>query len=47
MRLKGSALNIARLGLNDGAQLRISFKQTLFMTHIRDLHNKGFVCFEK
>ena len=44
-------LNIARLGLNDGAQLWISFKffskQTFFIMHIRDLHNKGFVSFEK
>ena len=43
----GSALNVARPGLNDGAQLWISFKhfpkQTFFTTHIRDLHNKGFV----
>ena len=47
----GSAWNIARLGLNDGAQLWISFKhfskQTFFITHIRDLHNKGFVFLKK
>jgi hypothetical protein len=23
------------------------FKTNIFITHIRDLHNKGFVCFEK
>ena len=48
---KVCALNIARLGLNDGAKLWISFKlfpkQTFFIMHIRDLHIKGFVCFEK
>ena len=48
---QGSALNIARLGLNDGAQLWISFKhfskQTFFITNIRDLHNKGFVFLKK
>ena len=42
-----SALKVARLGLNDGAQLWISFKlfskQTFFTAHIRYLHNKGFV----
>ena len=44
-------MNVARLGLNDGAKLWISLKlfskQTSFIMHIRDLHNKGFVCFEK
>ena len=44
-------LNVARLGLNDGAKLWISFKlfskQTFFIMHIIDLHNKGFACFEK
>ena len=37
---KVSELHVARLGLNDGAQLWISFKlfskETYFITHIRD-----------
>jgi hypothetical protein len=44
-------LNVARLGLNKGVKLWITFKlfskQTFFITHITDYHNKGFVCFEK
>ena len=44
-------LNVARLVLNNEAKLWISFKlfskQTFFITHIIDLHNKGFACFEK
>ena len=41
---KVSAFHVARLGLNDGAQLWISFKlfsKRFFITNIRDLHYKG------
>ena len=48
---KVSALHVARLGLNDGAQLWISQtffeNKHFFLPHIRDLHNKGLLCFEQ